>query len=534
MKLIISLFLSVICLTNLYATRQANDILLYNKKVSSLINLPLEKYYEKEYNSREDLFNGKFSGYSNTGCRRGYIGIWSIEYDRLYLIDLLSCNASSDSYKINYKVRQQIRQYLPKEIYKKLLKISGIEFTTSDFHRECKSLFTEKEFATYYGFINLLSGTNIVRSDLKEHFYSYYEYDKVFAEWFTGKIEFMEGEAEIENGIVTSINERKVEEKNKKENTNITGIPITGKYEAPWVSPHYLSIELKEDSTFEMIDAGDLYPERITRGSWTVNKDTITINSFLQLNPIIEFDYENKDSMQIIFFDNQGKHPHYLDIYIKYEDDSEILNIFDTTGTITVPYKNSQIDEISIYTISRMFGNVYSPHRILKNGLKIVTTNTNESSVIKNGNYLFRGDTLYTIAQNDIDLYKKVFMPMPFIRDDIIEDCLYPFSSIIKYIHGHNIGIEDSLIVAEYLNKIETMLILLERIQVEKSYLYDKSGALEDIIDSIVGYHFKIYEMETEDSQLNPQAIEYIKSKMKNYDNDIDRLKAYIKLKGID
>lgn len=62
-------------------TAQAREILIYKGKKYSMATEPLEPYIEEN--------NIKFNPNAVcSGCWRGYIGTWSIENNRLYLIDI--------------------------------------------------------------------------------------------------------------------------------------------------------------------------------------------------------------------------------------------------------------------------------------------------------------------------------------------------------------------------------------------------------------------------------------------------------------
>lgn len=130
MKFKILIILFTFSLIKMYATSQATDIIIINNKEYSLLNNPLEKFFENNpeyhpiYGSKLTLFK-KYKNRDmpipfSTGNYRGYIATFKIENDMLVLADLTVKNIDS-------KKREYISVY--KQLFKNkkvVLNYSGI------------------------------------------------------------------------------------------------------------------------------------------------------------------------------------------------------------------------------------------------------------------------------------------------------------------------------------------------------------------------------------------------------------------------
>lgn len=77
-------------ISNLIASGQSRDILIYNKEKLSIRDYPLEALYG-ENSIRPDFFDNKNHKIcSSTGCNRGYVAEWEIIENQLYLINIFN------------------------------------------------------------------------------------------------------------------------------------------------------------------------------------------------------------------------------------------------------------------------------------------------------------------------------------------------------------------------------------------------------------------------------------------------------------
>lgn len=95
MRKITLLFIILLTTFELFGTAQRPDILIYKGKKLEIFTNPLGSYF-KEGRSPIDLIKG---GCMSTACWRGYVGIWKIIDDKLFLIELRSCCYEEDKIK---------------------------------------------------------------------------------------------------------------------------------------------------------------------------------------------------------------------------------------------------------------------------------------------------------------------------------------------------------------------------------------------------------------------------------------------------
>lgn len=91
MKKLIVFCCLLILSSNVFATTQVNEILMYEGKIKPLSSEPLEPYFNEQQHPR--LRNTTCNGIS-TGNWRGYVGTWEIKENELYLIKLIKGNCS--------------------------------------------------------------------------------------------------------------------------------------------------------------------------------------------------------------------------------------------------------------------------------------------------------------------------------------------------------------------------------------------------------------------------------------------------------
>ncbi len=117
MKCFIFAILGVLLCTSLYATPQMPEQLVFEGDTLDLNAYPLSPYV-RNLKGRQDFSSLNDFTYS-TGCSRGYIGVWSIQNDSLFLNDLTTGSPSGITYRIlNENVLKESN--LPEDVQKSL------------------------------------------------------------------------------------------------------------------------------------------------------------------------------------------------------------------------------------------------------------------------------------------------------------------------------------------------------------------------------------------------------------------------------
>jgi hypothetical protein len=103
MKNIYKIILFLLLPLKLFGTAQEPDLIIYKGDTLFLHACPLGFYPNRELINTQNLFESKL-GSCSTGCWRGYIAVWEIDDNKLYLTKIknhcyLSYMSSVDSYK---------------------------------------------------------------------------------------------------------------------------------------------------------------------------------------------------------------------------------------------------------------------------------------------------------------------------------------------------------------------------------------------------------------------------------------------------
>jgi len=69
-------------------THQTPDLLIIESDTVGIFSNPLEAIFNNDYQRPDDIFGDDCS---TTDCWRGYIGLWELSRDSLFLTDILSC-----------------------------------------------------------------------------------------------------------------------------------------------------------------------------------------------------------------------------------------------------------------------------------------------------------------------------------------------------------------------------------------------------------------------------------------------------------
>lgn len=123
MKILIKLLFTIFILvmTDIFASPQMPDYIIYKKDTIPTYNLILEQYLQKQNPHEGKLFGLSFRGSENFGvspnCWRGYQAIYEVIEDKLYLTKIISCGELIDKTSINFD-----------ESTKKIKAILGISF----------------------------------------------------------------------------------------------------------------------------------------------------------------------------------------------------------------------------------------------------------------------------------------------------------------------------------------------------------------------------------------------------------------------
>lgn len=95
-KLLINLILTILLIgssiESTFATGQVPDLLIIKSDTVFIFSNPLEPYFDKIGNR----YIPGFSGCGSTACWRGYVAIWTIENDSLFLTGITSCHKSEN------------------------------------------------------------------------------------------------------------------------------------------------------------------------------------------------------------------------------------------------------------------------------------------------------------------------------------------------------------------------------------------------------------------------------------------------------
>ena len=98
MKKVITALLFMILSSNLFATAQMPDILLYKGETYPIFSNPLESYFNDDNPRPKDIFK-----FSCTASWRGYIATWKIEKNNLYLVKLVEGTCDEEAAEIPLK-----------------------------------------------------------------------------------------------------------------------------------------------------------------------------------------------------------------------------------------------------------------------------------------------------------------------------------------------------------------------------------------------------------------------------------------------
>lgn len=108
MKILIKLLFTIFILvmTDIFASPQMPDYIIYKKDTIPTYNLILEQYLQKQNPDEGKLFGLSFRGSEEVGvslnCWRGYQAIYEVIEDKLYLTKIISCGELIDKTSINF------------------------------------------------------------------------------------------------------------------------------------------------------------------------------------------------------------------------------------------------------------------------------------------------------------------------------------------------------------------------------------------------------------------------------------------------
>lgn len=116
----IILYILTLWTTQLFASPQMPDYIIYGKDTISTYNLILEQYLQSQDTTKRDkLFGLAFRDGASFNCWRGYQAIYKIENDSLFLTDIISCgelrNGKIDKAKSLEKLKVIFANYVINE-----------------------------------------------------------------------------------------------------------------------------------------------------------------------------------------------------------------------------------------------------------------------------------------------------------------------------------------------------------------------------------------------------------------------------------
>lgn len=93
----ISIFIFILWTINCYATGQTGELVIYKGDTLIMLCEPLEVYLQK--NEPREKFYPFLKDGCSTALWRGYVGLWEIRENRLFLIDIFGCGDKTKSIK---------------------------------------------------------------------------------------------------------------------------------------------------------------------------------------------------------------------------------------------------------------------------------------------------------------------------------------------------------------------------------------------------------------------------------------------------
>lgn len=88
MRYILAILFGILLGNSINATEQISDRLIYKGDTIDILSNPLEQYFE--LTGKRELIG--FIGYGSTACLRGYVAIWELKNDSLFLRQITSCH----------------------------------------------------------------------------------------------------------------------------------------------------------------------------------------------------------------------------------------------------------------------------------------------------------------------------------------------------------------------------------------------------------------------------------------------------------
>ncbi len=85
-KYLTIIFIILLYKIDCFATQQAGDLLIFKNDTFTISHFPLDEFYDKG-----NSYNPGFFSSLSTACHRGYIAVWTIKEDKLYLQGILNC-----------------------------------------------------------------------------------------------------------------------------------------------------------------------------------------------------------------------------------------------------------------------------------------------------------------------------------------------------------------------------------------------------------------------------------------------------------
>jgi hypothetical protein len=103
-KLLLTILISILSLSQANATNQVDDILLFNNDTIFLYDSPLENYVNEINNLAYEYYNDIIN---SSGCHRGFYAVWLLINDDLFLSDVYQCETNRNINSIVERVFQK-------------------------------------------------------------------------------------------------------------------------------------------------------------------------------------------------------------------------------------------------------------------------------------------------------------------------------------------------------------------------------------------------------------------------------------------
>ncbi len=176
MKLLFTIFLTIILRVAVFATGQAPDKVIYNGKEFYLLANPLENYFEQHPDKRPN------AEIHSTGLLRGYIATFEIRENQLFLKDIeIECIDPTSKAGFGYCMKSVLREVFFDQENIKITWLTGIIFFSE--------VITTEPWKERYYLLKISNGDVITNKHINERKYKRIKKRQIRALLKNGKFE---------------------------------------------------------------------------------------------------------------------------------------------------------------------------------------------------------------------------------------------------------------------------------------------------------------------------------------------------------